>query len=108
MADVPPPGAYDIAQSWKKGSGVGLISSGEARFRASRATDAVPGPGRYTHASSLKPTAPNRKGIMVGSDARFRAPRAAAQPGPGTYDPEFLFGNLNKPTFNMSIADGQF
>ena len=39
--------------------------------------------------------------------AEGAAPVARLGPGlgPGSYDPEFLYGNLNKPTFNMSIAD---
>ena len=49
----------------------------------------------------------NRKDILLSSAPRFQAAASRLGPGlgPGSYDPEFLYGNLNKPTFNMSIAD---
>ena len=49
----------------------------------------------------------NRKNIMCSGEQRFHALKEKVPvPGPGSYDSEFLYGNMNKPTFNMSIAEG--
>lgn len=109
--DVPPPGTYNVGTKWTTGSGAGLIASGGQRFPKPRPAEQTPGPGRYQAKSSLKPAGSNRKMIMQTTVPRFEdtlmkdALEKNPVPGPGSYDTEFLYGNLNKPTFNMSIAD---
>jgi len=109
--DVPPPGTYNVGSKWTTGSGAGLIASGGNRFPKPRPAEQTPGPGRYQSKSSMKPAGSNRKMIMQCTVPRFENSLLKEQteknpvPGPGSYDTEFLYGNLNKPTFNMSIAD---
>jgi len=109
--DVPPPGTYNVGSKWTTGSGAGLIASGGTRFSKPRPADQTPGPGRYQSKSSLKDAGSNRKMIMQCTVPRFEdallreSTEKNPVPGPGSYDTEFLYGNLNKPTFNMSIAD---
>jgi len=106
-SDVPPPGTYNITTKWKVGTGVGLVASGGSRFKTSKAVAQNPGPGRYSAASSFKRPNANRKNIMCSGEQRFHALKEKVPvPGPGSYDSEFLYGNMNKPTFNMSIAEG--
>ena len=106
IQDVPPPGTYEMPAKWSTGSGQGLLSSGGARFVTTKSAIQNPGPGRYDAKSSLKPPNPNRKNVMCSVTTRFEHKDLSLKfPGPGSYDAEFLYGNLNKPTFNMSIAD---
>jgi len=109
--DVPPPGTYNVGSKWTTGSGAGLIASGGKRFEQPRPADQTPGPGRYQSKGALKPAGSNRKMIMQTTVPRFENTLLREQteknpvPGPGSYDTEYLYGNLNKPTFNMAIAD---
>ena len=93
--------------------GKGVLSSGEKRFAPvsghAPLADA-PGPGTYAFRSSIKVPKKNRKNVFVSKATRFNnnsiASRTAqAQPGPGSYDTEYLYGNLNKRTFNMTVAE---
>jgi len=112
-ADLPPPGEYDVRPQWGKGAR-GLISSGGERFRAPKDRVAAPGPGQYYDGvarltASTSKTGRSRANVFLSASARFQRSRTErerqALPGPGSYDPDFLYGNLNKPTFNVSIAE---
>jgi len=107
LNDVPPPGTYTLGSKWQTGSGQGLLNSGGERFEKTRNSEQTPGPGRYDSTSSIRQHGNNRRNVMLTTSKRFeeKVPNQT-NPGPGSYDAEFLYGNLNKPTFNMSIADG--
>jgi hypothetical protein len=112
---APGPGAYNVATKLgRRGPHVSLkgqYDSHASRFSGAGAggkVGAMPGPGQYnpsagTFSTSVKKDATISKGL------RFRgpgsgAPRGGDAPGPGHYDVEFTYGNLNQPTFNMKIA----
>jgi len=70
-----------------------------------------PGPGAYTSQSSIKPAPPNRKNILQTTGPRFMQTESAyaqPKPGPGAYNVEHLYGNMNRPTFNITIAEEMY
>jgi hypothetical protein len=105
----PAPGEYEISQKWVKGK-QGLFFSGGDRFNHKIEND-LPGPGQYSnpiaainiHTNSTSESTKH----MISTAPRFEQPvkrRVGEVPGPGSYDSEYLYGNLNRPTFNMAIA----
>tara|TARA_B100000795_G_scaffold236935_1_gene197326 strand:+ start:542 stop:1945 length:1404 start_codon:yes stop_codon:yes gene_type:complete len=99
---------YDVSMDWSKNAlkgGKGVLGSGSQRFKHKNVDNEV-GPGMYhTEATFIKPGAGNSEGF-VSKEKRFDFKRVISQePGPGSYSPEYLYGNLNKRTFNMTIAE---
>ena len=119
VVEAPDPGAYDVVgpsnqENWKRGTGNGLLASGAQRFKQAETDLAfTPGPGQYKINGSLgklgKGT--NRKRVgFVSTEKRFSKKggetiQTSRAPGPGSYDVDPLYGNFNKRTFNMSIAE---
>ena len=123
IVEAPPPGAYDVAkvassENWSQGK-KGLLGSGAARFKRGNSTQtgqsSDPGPGQYSIQGTIgrQKSALNRKGIpFVSTQKRFANVSGAPvendvirTPGPGSYDVDPLYGNFNKRTFNMTIAE---
>ncbi len=109
----PEPGAYDVTKQWTAGRRrTGTMQHGPTRFSVAGEGKAdSPGPGAYEAPSGLRPAAPNRKNILQSTGPRFQPPEsvyAQPKPGPGTYDVEHLYGNLNRPTFNITIAEEMY
>ena len=60
------------------------------------------GPGAYHNPTPFS----SNGGAFVSKKERFNfKQKASDDPGPGSYSPEYLYGNLNKRTFNMTIAE---
>ncbi|KAJ1444938.1 hypothetical protein M885DRAFT_551455 [Pelagophyceae sp. CCMP2097] len=106
----PPPGAYEVQESWHAAKGVAKLSSGpQLRFAQELGTtsDNV-GPGTYSLASG-RDRRP-RKCAMAAASTRFGGAgfgvdkQSLDRPGPGSYDYEMPHGNLLKPTYNVAIA----
>lgn len=106
---APPPGHYDVQSKWGR-SRQGLIRGNSQRFRE-KAVD-TPAPGQYY--SGTEKLA--RRGVaaitghagnpLVARSERFRPTSPQPSPlGPGSYDTDYLYGNLNRPTFNITIAE---
>ena len=107
-AQAPPPGTYTIRSDWSKAAlrgGKGVLASGSQRFKE-REPDNQVGPGAYHNpVSYIKPSA-GTGDVMVSKQERFDfRKKISNEPGPGSYSPEYLYGNLNKRTFNMTIAE---
>ncbi len=106
----PAPGEYEVGVKWVKGRH-GLFNSGGTRFNTLN-DNGLPGPGQYNAVVTAIPNHNNdvyekpKGNHMISSAARFAESTSApkAVPGPGYYDSEYPYGNLNKPTFNMVIA----
>jgi hypothetical protein len=108
--DGPDPGAYDTRVSWQTGNrATGTLGSGPKRFRQAKPAEG-PGPGVYTLPPAFKPARPNRKGVMVSTADRFKEgrPKAEQTPGAGHYDSEYLYGNMVRKTYNVSIAEEMY
>lgn len=120
---APPPGAYDTANFMAMGlpkEGKGLMHGGGARWVEEK-VQKTPGIGAYDVAvgtiaggqAGLKQNhAAKRKGVMGTSGSRRFASGVNEKhryvPGPGQYDPDFLYGNMLQPTFNISIAENEY
>ena len=104
-AQAPPPGTYDVNINWTKQAlrgGKGVLGSGSQRFKP-KAVDNEVGPGAYYNPKSY---IKEFGGGFVSKEERFDfKPKTSSEPGPGSYSPEYLYGNLNKRTFNMTIAE---
>merc|ERR1711871_1373934 len=101
-----------VTKNWTtdmlKGSGrKGMLSSGAKRFQSGTLSGAQSiGPGSYETKGSIKVDKRNRKKVFVSREQRFHShSKVDRTPGPGSYDSEFLYGNMNKRTFNMTIAE---
>jgi hypothetical protein len=109
-SDVPPPGTYTVNSDWtaaalKKGGRTGVLGSGSERFNRKVSENGL-GPGAYYNPNdSFAKVSENPSNVMVSTERRFKSNKALPVPGPGAYDTEFLYGNLNKRTFNMTIAE---
>ena len=109
----PEPGAYDVTKTWSVGKRrTGTMQYGPDRF-TTPGHDPIdtPGPGAYPSKSSLKPAPANRKNILQSTGPRFQPSEsvyAQPKPGPGTYNVEHLYGNMNRPTFNITIAEEMY
>lgn len=66
-------------------------------------TNGVPGPGTYDSGVVSLHIVKPRNGEMLVRSKRFEN-KIENIPGPGAYDAEYMYGNLNKPTFNITIA----
>ena len=106
MRVAPPPGAYSPAMSWKAPSVVPFSSGPKDRIPDVKLETDV-GPGSYNLRSTVQANkSRNRKNIMVTTQARFKGRTGEYDgPGPGEYMPEYAYGNLIKPTFNIAIAE---
>lgn len=107
--EAPPPGHYNVQVKWGRGRH-GLLRGTSQRFR-DKVVD-TPAPGQYY--SGTEKLA--RRGVaaitghagnpLVARSERFRAASPDTSPlGPGSYDTDYLYGNLNRPTFNITIAE---
>ena len=116
IIDAPPPGAYNVVDNkihdnWHHGTGNGLLGSGATRFKdGKQKLIDTPGPGQYSQASSWKNNNLNRKKVgFVSTQRRFgngdEETNTYETPGPGSYNVDPLYGNFNRKTFNMSIAE---
>ena len=105
-AQGPPPGSYDVTMSWSKNAlkgGRGVLGSGSQRFQQKTIENEV-GPGAYYNPQSF--TKPSAGSGMGSKEKRFDfKQKISSEPGPGSYSPEYLYGNLNRRTFNMTIAE---
>lgn len=112
--DGPPPGAYNVPSDWsaralKKGGKKGVLGSGSQRFNRKQYGEGGVGPGAYYNPQSFATkNVDNPTNVMVSTEKRFKPKKGSSVPGPGAYDTEFLYGNMNKRTFNMSIAEQEF
>ena len=117
LKDIKPaPGAYEVGVKWKKGS-QGLFHSGGNRFSYQEVDNGIPGPGQYnTPITAIKVPEENEYGRkhMISAAPRFQGQSGPSLsrskitgPGPGSYETEYLYGNMNKPTFNIALAQGQ-
>ena len=111
--EVPPPGTYDVRSNWstdalKKGGKKGILGSGSQRFKQKSSNNGGLGPGAYYKPQDFVKNVENTTNVMVSSEKRFKKKKSNNVPGPGSYDTEFLYGNMNKRTFNMSIAEQEF
>ena len=80
---------------------------GSKRFQVPKHIAQTPGPASYDVSrveDAVAEESPVR--AMVSTEKRFLKPKSSADetPGAGTYNPEMLYGNLNTPTFNITIA----
>ncbi|XP_041363261.1 sperm-tail PG-rich repeat-containing protein 2-like [Gigantopelta aegis] len=123
VREIPPPGAYDVSQSYEDSQikskcrfakprtdaakrKQGSFLSAASRFAPPRdmlieQPDAeTPGPGAYDHPSSeLDP----KKGLMVTKDKRFKELKSEG-PGPGTYEfSPLIQDTVLKGTFNATL-----
>ena len=116
---VPEPGQYNVAIPWTQKQGKGVMESGSTRFRknaaaASQSSGGMPGPGAYnlpktTLRQPHKPIPGAKHTSFATGSPRFRQQKPSTRvPGPGSYDIEYLYGNLNKQTFNTTIAAEQY
>lgn len=105
-AQAPPPGTYDVQASWiTGGSGKGVLGSGSQRFKQ-KASDNIVGPGAYHNPQSFVKQGAGVSEGFISKERRFNfKAKVSDEPGPGSYNPEYLYGNLNKRTFNMTIAE---
>ena len=111
---APEPGQYNVNVSWKAKKGKGIMESTAPRFngKARGSKDSTPGPGFYnsnSHSNAGGPRyRPRGNKTFVSAAPRFDSSATSKKnfvPGPGSYDVEYLYGNLNKQTFNTSIAE---
>jgi|TARA_B110000091_G_C13733461_1_gene440087 hypothetical protein len=105
-AQAPPPGTYNVKESWTTGGGgKGVLGSGSQRFKH-KSTDNEVGPGAYHNPQSyIKQSAGTTESWATGEKRFDFRTKISQEPGPGSYNPEYLYGNMNKRTFNMTIAE---
>jgi hypothetical protein len=109
-APGPPPGAYDVRPQWESRSVVPLSSGPAARIPKLAAPSGDVGPGNYNLPGSMgAKKSLNRKDIMVSTESRFQKGMGGGGgkevPGPASYYPEYHYGSLIRPTFNIAIAE---
>ena len=64
------------------------------------------GPGSYKLKSTITVKRSNRKNVFVSTTGRFTGKNELVDvPGPGEYQPEYAYGNMIRPTFNIAIAE---
>mmetsp|Transcript_16865 Transcript_16865/g.20809 ORF Transcript_16865/g.20809 Transcript_16865/m.20809 type:complete len:130 (-) Transcript_16865:94-483(-) len=106
--DLPDPGSYHVETNWVTNvGGKGHMSSLQPRIEAAKsAAKDLPGPGAYnTDCSTLKKGSRNRKGKFLSTSQRFPDDAKVSAIGPGSYDTEFVHGNLLSRTYNVTIAE---
>lgn len=113
----PEPGLYDVNMRWVKDTHPSrknvLMKGAGNRFRRTSSHVPLVGPGSYDLPSSFDPheSEEQRGQVMVSTEKRFRRTQRKMMqetPGPGTYDDSMLYGNLNKRTFNITIASEMY
>ena len=104
---MPSPGSYDVRQEWVQKHGKGILHSGAKRFvgKTPKAADGA-GPGAYEVAQSFKKPYANTKSTLS-TEKRFATSSAKHNltPGPGAYDANVVTGDMNTPTYNITIAE---
>jgi len=108
------PAKYYIKQKWIRDEAderKNTLLKGSKRFQVSKHAAKIPGPASYDVASPTSRTIPQDDSttnhhVMISTEKRFLKPKSTVDdtPGVGTYNPEMVYGNLNTPTFNISIA----
>ncbi|KAL2913221.1 hypothetical protein HK105_207223 [Polyrhizophydium stewartii] len=123
--DLPPPGAYDIANSFQvlknkgriENTGVlasqnkrelfpgtsGLISSDAAAAAAADFKGSVPGPGEYNPLLEERKEIRQTIGAFLSTGPRF-GEKYERVPGPGAYLPPDYENGLVKKTFNITLG----
>ena len=79
---------------------------GSKRFQVPKHVAQTPGPASYDVSRVERVVEESPVRAMVSTERRFLKPKSSADetPGAGTYNPEMLYGNLNTPTYNITIA----
>ena len=104
---APPPGTYDVRVPWNANS-VALSSGPADRIPKVKNYTGNIGPGDYNVPSTVgAKKSLNRKCIMVSTETRFGSGLTSEVegPGPSSYYPEYHYGSLIRPTFNIAIAE---
>jgi len=109
---TPDPGAYNVNSKWTTGKRrTGTMQYGTERFSESAPKSDTPGPGKYYRQKKMGNASPNRRNVFGSVEPRFKpktSKYAIPNPGPGQYNTDNLYGTLNRPTFNMSIAESMY
>lgn len=105
---LPSPGTYEVSQEWINRRGQGILQSGSKRFngtKTSSESDTL-GPGSYNVSSSFKKPYANQKSSILSTEKRFKSlSKPLNTPGPGSYDSSIVYGDMNTPTYNITIAE---
>lgn len=105
---MPSPGSYDVRQEWGRSYGQGVLRSGTKRFQAAKPIQAdTIGPGAYDTCGSFNASySNNTKRTTLSTEQRFKSfAKAVDTPGPGAYDVNIVTGDMNTPTYNITIAE---
>eukprot|EP00842_Homolaphlyctis_polyrhiza_P001036 jgi/Hompol1/1933/HPOL_005077-RA len=108
-SELPPPGAYDIAQSFdalrNKGriENTGVLASQNKR-ELFPVPGSIPGPGEYNPVLNEHKEIRQKIGGFLSTGPRF-AEKYERVPGPGSYQPPGFENGLAKKTFNITLTD---
>ncbi|KAJ3283105.1 hypothetical protein HK104_010552 [Borealophlyctis nickersoniae] len=109
-ADLPPPGAYEIADSFEKLKTKGQIAKTSAMTSTLQrelfpVKKHVPGPGEYVPiVIDKKEMRRKNVGGFLSTESRF-ASNPSPVPGPGAYLSPDDYGGLVRRTFNITLTD---
>ena len=108
------PAKYRIEQKWILDDAKerkNTLLKGSKRFHVPKHVAETPGPASYdttcgVNAKHVAEESTERDCVMISKEKRFLKPKSSADqtPGVGTYNPEMLYGNLNRSTYNITIA----
>ena len=103
LLDNPPPGAYDVSESFTKvmesKSRAGLLSS-QAKREIFKVNQNIPGPGEYS--VKLESRIQSAAGAFLSTESRF-TDKYEKLPGPGAYSKED--SSLVKKSYNVSFQE---
>ncbi|KAJ3200672.1 Sperm-tail PG-rich repeat-containing protein 2, partial [Dinochytrium kinnereticum] len=107
-SEIPPPGAYQIAESFEAVKKKGRIQNPSLSNQMTRelfpSVPRGPGPGEYDVNGNKLERPSVKHGAFLSSEDRFNA-KVEPAPGPGAYlSPEYDNGLLRK-TFNITLRD---
>lgn len=110
IEDVPPPGAYNVSESFQKlnihttgRAGDGLLSS-QSKREIFKVKERVPGPGEYEVSKGDAKDRRKNVGAFLSTETRFND-KYERLPGPGAYlDDNGTSSSLIKKTFNTTFG----
>ncbi|KAJ3108100.1 Sperm-tail PG-rich repeat-containing protein 2 [Phlyctochytrium planicorne] len=106
--DIPPPGAYQIAESFETIKSKGRIQNPSLSSQMTRELFPTlpkgPGPGEYNVLGNNLERPNVKHGAFLSSELRFNA-KHEEMPGPGSYLSADYENGLVKKTFNITLRD---
>ncbi|KAH6597779.1 hypothetical protein BASA61_003043 [Batrachochytrium salamandrivorans] len=107
-AELPPPGAYEIATSFNTVKGKGRIETtgvlaSHTKRELFEVNKNIPGPGMYNSVSSDQKEVKQQVGAFLSTGPRF-VDKYSRVPGPGAYPMDSNNGLLKK-TFNITLTE---